>query len=100
PGPGIYYIGTDTGLMITGNVADLPVNVLQEPGTFAFDYDRTRGADGVPEDRRQGNAVVRSVQLQSGLILVVGRDVVERRGFTAIIFQSFLLGVAGILVFS
>lgn len=100
PGPGIYYIGTETGLMITGNVADLPVNVLQEPGTFAFDYDRSRGADGVAEDRRQGNAVVRSVQLQSGLILVVGRDVVERRGFTAIIFQSFLLGVAGILVFS
>ncbi|MDO8359727.1 MAG: HAMP domain-containing sensor histidine kinase, partial [Devosia sp.] len=34
------------------------------------------------------------------LRLIVGRDVVERRGFTAIVFQGFLLAVAGILVFS
>ncbi|RYE71308.1 MAG: hypothetical protein EOP19_32065, partial [Hyphomicrobiales bacterium] len=101
PGPGLYYIGTDTGLMITGNVADLPVNVLQEPGTFSFSYDRTRPFEGeTPPDMLEGNAVVRSVVLPSGLILVVGRDVGERRGFTAIIFQSFLLGVGGILVFS
>ncbi len=100
PGPGIYYIGTDTGLMITGNVSDLPVNVLQEPGTFSFNYDRVRAGDDAAEDKSEGNAVVRSAKLESGLILVVGRDVVERRGFTAIIFQSFLLGVAGILVFS
>ena len=101
PGPGIYYIGTDTGLMITGNVSDLPVNVLQEPGTFSFDYDRLRAGDDATDDgKSEGNAVVRSAKLESGLILVVGRDVVERRGFTAIIFQSFLLGVGGILIFS
>jgi signal transduction histidine kinase len=101
PGPGIYYIGTDTGLMITGNVSDLPVNVLQDPGTFSFNYDRARADDAdVPADKKEGNAVVRSVKLTSGLILVVGRDVVERRGFTAIIFQSFLFGVGGILIFS
>jgi signal transduction histidine kinase len=102
PGPGIYYIGTDAGLMITGNVSDLPVNVLQEPGTFSFNYDRTRPFDGEGEsnDPAEGTAVVRSVVLPSGLILVVGRDVVERRGFTAIIFQSFLFGVGGILLFS
>jgi len=44
--------------------------------------------------------VVRSVVLDSGLLLVVGRDVVERRGFTAIIMRGFLFGVAGILIFS
>ena len=104
PGPGIYYIGTDAGLMITGNVSDLPVNVLQDPGTFSFNYDRVRAGDdttdGAADVTVEGTAVVRSIRLPSGLILVVGRDVVERRGFTAIIFQSFLLGVAGILVFS
>lgn len=100
PGPGIYYIGTDTGLMITGNVSDLPVNVLQEPGTFSFDYDRIRASDDAADGISEGNAVVRSTRLESGLILVVGRDVVERRGFTAIIFRSFLLGVVGILIFS
>lgn len=100
PGPGIYYIGTDAGLMITGNVSDLPVNVLQEPGTFSFNYNLSRPFEGEPPDKNEGNALVRSVVLPSGLILVVGRDVVERRGFSAIIFQSFLFGVGGIMVFS
>src|SRR5690606_27719639 len=49
---------------------------------------------------RQGFAVVRSVQLPSGMRLVVGRDVVERQGFTAIIIQAFLVGVIGILLLS
>ena len=45
--------------------------------------------------------MVRSLLLDSGLFrLIVGRDVVERRGFTAIVFQGFLLAVAGILAFS
>lgn len=100
PGPGIYYIGTDAGLMITGNVSDLPVNVLQEPGTFSFNYNLSRPFEGESPDKNEGNALVRSVVLPSGLILVVGRDVVERRGFSAIIFQSFLFGVGGIMVFS
>lgn len=99
PGPGIYYLGDPTGMMITGNVGELPVNVLQEPGIYSFDYERPGLVDGDVEERA-GTAVVRSLQLDSGLILVVGRDVVERRGFTAIIFQSFLFGVGGILLFS
>lgn len=99
PGPGIYYLGDPTGLMITGNVGELPVNVLQEPGIYSFDYERAGVVDGAVEDR-EGTAVVRSLVLDSGLILVVGRDVAERRGFTAIIFQSFLFGVGGILLFS
>ena len=80
PGPGVYYIGTDAGLMITGNVSDLPVNVLKEPGTYSFDYQLSRPFEGEPGDKNAGNAVVRSVQLPSGLFLVVGRDVVERAG--------------------
>ena len=40
------------------------------------------------------------MSLPSGFMLVVGRDVVERRGFTAIIFQGFFAGVLGILVLS
>lgn len=99
PGPGIYYLGDPTGLMITGNVGELPVNVLQEPGIYSFDYERPGVVDGEAEGR-EGTAVVRSLVLDSGLLLVVGRDVAERRGFTAIIFQSFLFGVGGILLFS
>ncbi len=102
PGPGIYYLADPSGQVILGNVSDLPAEVVAEPGTYSFNYDREEpapeGEAGGPP--RQGNAVVRTEKLASGLILVVGRDVVERRGFTAIIFQWFVLGVGGILLFS
>ena len=100
PGPGIYYLGDLQGLRIVGNVETLPLNVLREPGVYSFEYERPRPFDEEEGDAPQGNAVVRSVVLDSGLILVVGRDVVERRGFTAIIFGGFVWGVLGILIFS
>ena len=100
PGPGIYYLGDPSGLMIAGNVNQLPASVLVAPGIYSFDYELQRPFDGGDDAAEEGNAVVRSLVLDSGLLLVVGRDVVERRGFTAIIFQSFLVGVVGILLFS
>lgn len=100
PGPGIYYLADPTGQMLVGNVSDLPPEVLATPGTYSFNYDRQRPIGDPGEGPGQGNAVVRSEKLDSGLILVVGRDVVERRGYTAIIFQWFALGVGGILLFS
>ncbi len=103
PGPGIYYLGDYSGLFLLGNIAKIPANVLQSEGNYSFDYERALPLDA-NDDRpavgRRGFAVVRTVFLASGLRLVVGRDVVERRGFTAIIIQSFLFGVGGILVFS
>ena len=98
PGPGIYYLGTNDGLQIAGNVSDFPADVLRDEGIFSFNYQRA----GFDEDTSatRGFAVVRSVILPSGLRLVVGRDVVERRGFTAIVLQGFLLAVIGILAFS
>ena len=97
PGPGIYYLGDTTGLQIAGNVTSFPDNVLQNSGVFSFNYDRDPAFVG---DTAQGYAVVRSLVLDSGLRLIVGRDVVERRGFTAIVLQGFILAVAGILAFS
>ncbi|HWA42367.1 MAG TPA: HAMP domain-containing sensor histidine kinase [Hypericibacter adhaerens] len=97
PGPGIYYLGDAAGLQIAGNVSNFPANVLQSNGVFSFNYERD---PAFPGDSTQGFAVVRSLVLDSGLRLIVGRDVVERRGFTNIVFQGFLLAVAGILAFS
>ncbi|MEO8756209.1 MAG: ATP-binding protein [Devosia sp.] len=97
PGPGIYYLGDSSGLQIAGNVTSFPANVLQDSGVFSFNYDRDSAYAG---DNTRGYAVVRSLVLDSGLRLVVGRDVLERRGFTAIVFQGFLLAVAGILAFA
>jgi signal transduction histidine kinase len=100
PGPGVYYLTDPQGQRIDGNIDQVPPEVLQAPGIYSFTYERTRPYEEEGQPAPQGNAVVRSVQLDSGLILVVGRDVVERRGFTAIIFDSFMWGVVGILVFS
>jgi signal transduction histidine kinase len=107
PGPGVYYLGDATGQYLLGNVTDVPANVLIEPGIYSFDYERANPfIDPPPENadpdgpERSGFAVVRSVELSNGMRLVVGRDVVERRGFSAIIVQSFLFGVLGIILFS
>ena len=109
PGPGVYYLGDATGQYLLGNVSDIPADVLIQPGIYSFDYQRanpflessneTDAANG-DERVRSGVAVVRSVVLSNGMRLVVGRDVVERRGFSAIIVQSFMLGVLGIILFS
>jgi signal transduction histidine kinase len=107
PGPGVYYLGDMTGQYLLGNVSDIPANVILEPGIYAFEYERAnpltdppQSSDADPRADKTGYAVVRSVVLSNGMRLVVGRDVVERRGFSAIIVQSFLLGVIGIILFS
>ena len=109
PGPGVYYLGDASGQYLLGNVSDVPANVLIEPGIYSFDYERANPLidqpdvappPGVSPPPKSGFAVVRSVVLDNGMRLVVGRDVVERRGYSAIIVQSFLFGVLGIMVFS
>jgi signal transduction histidine kinase len=109
PGPGIYFLGDASGLYLLGNVTDIPAEVVIVPGVYSFDYDRPnllgdsdngRDAGNGDRGRRTGVAIVRSVELENGMRLVVGRDIVERRGYSAIILQSFLVGVAGIILFS
>lgn len=105
PGPGIYYLGDQLGRMVAGNVDSLPPAVLEIEGVYTFNYERQRAFDDTtnaegPNGPEPGYALVRTTVLDSGLRLVVGRDIVERRGFAAIIFQGFAWGVAGIVVFS
>jgi signal transduction histidine kinase len=105
PGPGVYYLGDASGQYLLGNLTDLPPDVLIEPGVYNFDYDRPDPLEDEGVQRRgprprSGVAVVRSVELENGMRLVVGRDIVERRGYSAIILQSFLVGVVGIILFS
>src|SRR5690606_19383223 len=69
PGPGIYYIGDNAGLMIAGNVQGFPLDVLRTDGTYAFPYDRAPSAELAAEgevDPPPGVAIVRSVLLDSG----------------------------------
>jgi signal transduction histidine kinase len=101
PGPGIYYLGDNSGLEIVSNLSNIPANVLENEGVFSFNYNRgSFDQENVEDTGDAGYAVVRSLVLTSGLRLIVGRDVIERRGFTAIVLQGFLYAVLGILVFS
>lgn len=105
PGPGIYYLGTDVGQMIAGNVANFPPGVLSADGIYTFEYDRERVFGEAPpppqaDEFDNGQALVRTIVLDSGFRLVVGRDIVERRGFTAIIFGSLVFAVVGIVILS
>lgn len=100
PGPGIYYVTDPNGFPIAGNVLDVPPEVLQYPGQHTFAYERDRPvAEGETADSTRGVAFVRSFVLPSGVRLVVGRDIVERRSFGGIIVQAFFWGVAMIVVF-
>lgn len=101
PGPGIYYLADETGQMLVGNISDLPAYVLSGNGYYTFNYERDyfpAGPDSPTESK--GFALARSVTLRSGLHLVVGRDIRERRSFSAIIFEGFFFGVLGIVVLS
>jgi len=100
PGPGVYYLTDLVGQRIGGNINEVPVEVLRDAGFHSFTYARPRAIDEGDDTVPLGNAIVQTVKLESGLTLVVGRDVVERRGFTAIVVDGFLWGVLGILVFS
>lgn len=102
PGPGIYYVADPTGQVLAGNVSEIPTFVLQEPGIHSFRYEVDENwHDGETYDRPdRGLALVKSFRLPSGFYLVVGRDIVERRGFSAIIFEAFGWGVFWILILS
>ncbi len=115
PGSGIYYLGTPTGEMIAGNFHAVPPNVLAEPGSYSFSYSPEqalegrefperenggRGGDAYPRAGHKAQAVVRTVVLESGLRLVVGRDIVQRRNFSQIIVRTLTYGVVGIVIFA
>src|SRR5690606_18477209 len=91
-----------SGLYLLGNIPNVPAEVLIEPGVYSFNYERPNplGDDAPEETDRHGVALVRSVAFDNGMRLVVGRDVVERRGYSAIILQSFLFGVVGTILSS
>ncbi len=107
PGPGVYYLGTPQGEMIAGNLDSIPSDILANEGRYSLRYtpQDAFGRAGVERDEaapraRDSHAIVQSVILEGGLRLVVGRDVVERRDFTAIILGTMAVGLGGIIVLS
>lgn len=115
PGPGIYYFGKPDGEMIAGNFHALPLDVLANAGQYSFTYshelafdrrnsppprNREEARQDIEREGKQAYAVVRTLILDGGFRLVVGRDIVQRRNFTQIIVRTMTLGVIGIIILS
>lgn len=102
PGSGIYYFGDAAGRLLVGNVNDFPIHILAESGQYTFSYDDDfEIEDSRPRGRNEsGTALVVTTILDNGMRLVVGRDIAERRGFSAIILGSLGFGLLGIVVLS
>ncbi len=101
PGKGIYYLGDNQGRMLVGNFSSFPRNVLLRDGIYTIDYKQELVFfDNDNRKRKKGYALIYSIGLNDGFRLIVGRDIVERRGYTAIIFRGFLFGVIGIVILS
>ena len=92
PGPGVYYPRRSDRAADRRQRRPSAARGARRAGHLQLRLRAPRAfdePDGDDEPPRRATRVVRSVMLDSGLILVVGRDVVERRGFTAIIVQGF-----------
>lgn len=102
PGSGIYYLGDASGRMLVGNVNDFPIHILANSGQYTFDYDSEYDLENSrPRERSEdGHALVVTTLLNNGMRLIVGRDIAERRGFSAIILGGLGIGLLGIVVLS
>ena len=97
PGSSLYLVTTFAGERITGNVAQLPVGVLERPGLIETRYART---DGIIAEHR---ALARIFLLPGGFRLLVGRDLEDREALRGLMLRALftslgwlvLIGTAG-----
>ena len=97
PGSSVYLVTTFAGERIAGNVAQLPVGVLERPGLIETRYARM---DGVVAEHR---ALARIFLLPGGFRLLVGRDLEDREALRGLMLRALftslgwlvLIGTAG-----
>ena len=97
PGSSLYLVTTFAGERIAGNVAQLPVGVLERPGLIETRYART---DGIIAEHR---ALARIFLLPGGFRLLVGRDLEDREALRGLMWRALftslgwlvLIGTAG-----
>ena len=81
----VYLIANPTGTRVAGNLAALPVNIIEDSGWTEFPFIVKK------EDRIEWHrARAFYTALPSGAILVVGRDVEELRQFGTIIRNTII----------
>jgi signal transduction histidine kinase len=84
PGSSLYLVTTFAGERIAGNVAQLPVGVLERPGLTETHYTRT------DEAVARHRALARIFLLQGGFRLLVGRDLEDREALRGLMLRALL----------
>jgi signal transduction histidine kinase len=86
PGASLYLVTDVSGRILAGNVAEVTNDLLNSAGVdpILVQYQRYSG------DAEKRTAMVQVVRLQSGFILLVGRDIGEREQFRQIIGRALL----------
>ena len=99
PGANLYLITDANGRILAGNVAETPPGFLQRTSRDPITVPYTRDT----ETTEKRLAMIKVVQLQGGLRMLIGRDIAEREQFREIVIRALgwavallaLLGVIG-----
>ena len=93
-GESIYLVTRETGQKIAGNISNLPENRPAGEGWVEFPYEVA-----TPNGVEGHDARAFLFRLPQGFVLLVGRDVNDRRYFVTLIRQAMLWAIGLTLVF-
>ncbi len=88
-GSSLYLVTDFTGQRIAGNINAIPTGATEQTGWVEFDYRVPTGDGFEPHIAR-----AYYTRLTSGFVLVVGRDIEERRRYARLIRQTVFLSLA------
>ena len=87
PGSSLYLVTNYAGETITGNVGNLPANVIERTGLIETPYSK-------PNEARMNHlALARIFQLPGGFRLLVGRDLEERENLRTVMTHALLISL-------
>jgi signal transduction histidine kinase len=92
PGASLYLITDVSGRILAGNVSDVPSSLLEQPGMGPITVPYRRASE--ESSAKEQLAMVQVLRLPGGFRMLVGRDLGERREFSAIIARSLAWVVA------
>ena len=98
PGNGLYFVGATGGAYLVGNLDSLPSVQPGGDGWIDFSISRPTEINGGDRTLVQHDARARLFQLTEGAVLLVGRDIQDRKNFEQILKQASIWGLLVTLV--